>query len=203
MGGLDYALLKELPEKHKLLLLDIFNEMFVSVTYPSDWSKQYLHFTPKSSGKAVRPIALTSCLCKLLETMIKSRLQWWVEHNYLLPDSQSGFRKGRSGQDNLASLLLTIETSFQKDEEPLEAFLDIKSAFDNVNSEILLDELSSIGCPLSLIKFVKFLTYEKRVTSPYNSNVRFIHKGVPQGGVLSALRGRYRSVLQLSLPTDD
>ena len=42
-----------------------------------------------------RPIALTSCVCKVMERMINNRLVWYLERNKLITPTQSGFRKGR------------------------------------------------------------------------------------------------------------
>ena len=39
MDGIDYGLIKNLPIKHYLLLLDIFNEMHATSQYPEDWKK--------------------------------------------------------------------------------------------------------------------------------------------------------------------
>lgn len=146
MDGIDYTCLKKLPPQYKLLLLDVFNEMYTHASYPVQWSEQYLHFIPKAGGKGVRPIALTSCLCKLMETLMKNGLQWWAEKEGLLPNSQSGLRKGRSCHDNLVNLLIHVEANFGRMQETLVAFLDVKSAFDDVNSVILLNKLSEKDC---------------------------------------------------------
>ena len=133
-------------------------------------------------------MSLTSCVCKLFESLVKSRLQWWCEHHNFLPNSQAGFRKGQSCHDNLVNLLLHIEDGFASHRDTIAAFLDVEEAFDNVISEILLDKLASIGCSKKIISFIKFLTYVRRVTAQNTgNNVRLVSKGVPQGGVLSPL----------------
>ena len=66
-------------------------------------------------------------------------------------------------------------------------FLDIRAAFDNVNSDILIKKLADIGCLYQLISFIKFLTYERFVHSGIDNDVRYAYKGVPQEGVLSPL----------------
>ena len=76
--------------------------MYSSDSYPLDWTKSNVLFIKKSYGKNVRPISLTSCVCKLFETILKNKFQWWLEFNNLLPPNQSGFQKGQSTTDNLA-----------------------------------------------------------------------------------------------------
>ena len=114
MDGVDFEILQSLPTKYKLLLLDIFNSMYESSLYPEDWSNTFIHFIPKSDGTNYRPIALTSCICKLFQTIVKNRLQWWAEKNNLIPPSQHGFRKGHSCSDNLATLTLKVDEAFSE-----------------------------------------------------------------------------------------
>lgn len=76
--------------------------------------KAYVHFIPKPNKNYVRPISLTSYVSKLFETMVKNRMNWWVEHENVLPNSQTGFRTGQSRLNNLSNLLLQAEDSFRK-----------------------------------------------------------------------------------------
>lgn len=70
MDGIDYFILTKLSIQYKLLLLDIFNALHSNQSYPPSWKSSYIHFISKSGGKSLRPIALTSCLGKLFETLI-------------------------------------------------------------------------------------------------------------------------------------
>ena len=187
LDGVDYDIIKNLPFNYKLILIDIYNEMFTMGDFPVEWKQSYIHFIKKSDGKSVRPFALSSCYCKLFEALIKNRLQWCLEHNNLLQTRQTGFRKGLSCIDNLTNLTLYIEDGFIKKKNTIAAFLDIQSAFDNVNSDILIDKLSSMQCSTMLIRFVKFLTYEREIYTENSKRARLVYKGVPQGGVLSPL----------------
>ena len=45
----------------------------------------------KSDPSSYRPIALTSCLCKVVECMISGRLVWYLEKNKLITNMQSGW----------------------------------------------------------------------------------------------------------------
>ena len=91
--------------------------------------------------------------------------------------------------DNLINLTLnrTLE-AFSNKKDLFAVFLDVNGAFDNVNVDILLQQLATIGCPLKLIKFIKFLTHERLIFTETNGEqIRIVYKGVPQGGVLSPL----------------
>lgn len=187
LDGIDYYTLKRLPIKYKLLLLDIYNEMYSTSDFPTDWKISYVHFIPKPESKGYRPIALTSALSKLFETLIKNKFQWWIETQNILPNSQSGFRKGQSCHDNLLNLTITVQSALRKNKNMFAAFLDVKGAFDNVNIKILLDKLANIGCPIILVKFISFITMERYVYTDELSEPKLTCRGVPQGGVLSPL----------------
>ena len=110
--------------------------MFTTANYPDDWRKSYIHFISKPDGKSVRPVSLTSCKCKIFESLVKNRLQWWCETHNILPPSQTGFRKGRSCTNNLANLVLQADEMLESHKDLFAVFLDVCGAFDNVNIEL-------------------------------------------------------------------
>ncbi|XP_015111524.1 uncharacterized protein LOC107037477 [Diachasma alloeum] len=186
--GIDYLILKKLPIKYHLILLDIFNRLFAAEQYPEEWIHHFIHFIPKTGGSDVRPIALAPCIAKLFESMIKNRLDWWIEHHEMINNSQTGFRKGVSCHNNLANLCFIINEALAHQQHALAAFLDVKGAFDNVNPQILLDKLAELGCSQKVAKFIQFLTYKRFIqTVNQEDQPRLVYKGVPQGGVLSPL----------------
>ncbi|KAL7299831.1 hypothetical protein TKK_0007571 [Trichogramma kaykai] len=187
MDGIGFDAIKKLPLKYKLLLLDIFNEMYSQAIFPDSWREAFVIFISKASGSGLRPISLTSCFCKLFETLVRNRLQWWAETNIWLPRSQHGFRKGFSCSDNLTGLLLRAEEALSTGREVSTAFLDVEGAFDNVNIDILIDSLSRLGCSSCPLKFIKFITHERIIHTTNNDTTRRSYKGVPQGSVLSPL----------------
>ncbi|XP_033212423.1 uncharacterized protein LOC117170017 [Belonocnema kinseyi] len=144
MDGVDFEIIQCLPLKYKLILLDIYNEMYKTENYPDSWKNTYIHFITKPDGKSVRPIALTSCMCKLFESMLKNRMQWWVEYRNILPNSQPEFRKGQSTTDNLTNFLVYAEEAFANKNSVIAAFLDVTGAFDKVLIDILLQKLANI-----------------------------------------------------------
>lgn len=87
LNGINYNVIKNLSFNLKLILLDIYNEWIIS-RWRIPWRVDIVNFMKKSDGN-VRPITLSSCLCKILEVMVKNRLQWWVEKHLLLPQRVS------------------------------------------------------------------------------------------------------------------
>ena len=84
-----YQLLKHLPTLSVLLLSNIFNEIWISVDFPSDWRNTIIITIPKAGKDPTNPtnycpIALTSCICKTMERMINRRLVWYLESHKLL-----------------------------------------------------------------------------------------------------------------------
>ncbi|OXU18619.1 hypothetical protein TSAR_001807 [Trichomalopsis sarcophagae] len=71
LDGIDFDIVDRLPLKFKLLLLDIYNEMYQKMNFPEDWQNVFVHLINKPDGDSVIPISLTSCLCKLFESLVK------------------------------------------------------------------------------------------------------------------------------------
>ena len=104
-----HPLLKHLPEPAQLLLLSLFNRSWYSHTFPSCWKPTTIipihkPGKPTSSPSSFRPISLTTCISKLFEHLILSRLTFPLESNHLLFTCQAGFRPGRSSLDQILTL---------------------------------------------------------------------------------------------------
>ena len=104
-----------LPESALKLILLLFNEIWNSSIFPSEWYRviQIPILKPDkdpTNPLSYRPISLTPTFSKLMERMVKQRLMWFMERNSILTPLQSGFRKNRSTVDQL----LRLETDIQK-----------------------------------------------------------------------------------------
>jgi len=102
------------------------------------WSKYDIILLPKPKND-FRSIALSSCILKLFEELIKARLERFVELDFLLPGHQYGFQKGRSCDDYITLLLLEIYKGFMNHDSVEVLLLDIKGAYDNVRPNILFN----------------------------------------------------------------
>lgn len=72
----------------------------------------------------------------------------------------------------------------------LVVFLDISSAYDNVNSKILIEKLNEIECPAKIVRYIDIWMkdrFTKLIINEKEEEERVINKGLPQGRVLSPL----------------
>lgn len=192
--GIPYSFLSNLDEKSLEYYLSLVNDVMITGIVPQSWRTQnlILILKPKkdrSDPSSYRPIALASVLVKIAEHLVKIRLEWFLEHHNLLSNSQFGFRKGRSTFDSLCILTTDIKIAFSRNESLVGAFLDIKSAYDNVIISILKTKLNLLNVPILLANFIINLLSERYIKYSVDSNIicRTVWKGLPQGSVLSPI----------------
>lgn len=188
-----YTLLKNLPDTSLVVLLELYNLVWQNQCIPSSWKHSIVIPIRKpgkdpSSVSSYRPIALTSCLCKLLERMVNSRLMWFLEKNCLLSETQSGFRKSRSTAEPLVRLETAIRQTFLLSEYLVAVFLDFEKAYDMLWTQGLLYKLDGLGIRGNMFGFLRsFLlnrTFQVRLHQTV-SRVCTVSNGTPQGSVIS------------------
>lgn len=194
--GLDhihYLMLKHLPPSSLIFLLALFNRVWSEGDFPPSWREALVlpFVKPGKSGSSpseYRPIALTSCLCKLLERMVNFRLMWHLESASLLSSCQFGFRHARSTADPLAYLDTYITSAFARRESVLAVFFDLEKAYDTTWRYHILHQLYSLGIKGNMAVFIEsFLSHRSfrvQVSSSISSSFTQF-EGVPQGSVLS------------------
>lgn len=86
-------MLKNLSTNAIGLLLSILNNLIDSSKVPQSWTSYKVFLNPKyHSNNGLRPISLSSTLCKLVKHIFKNRLDWWIEPNQILPDNLYAFK---------------------------------------------------------------------------------------------------------------
>ena len=190
-----YPLLKHLPEPAQLLLLSFFNMSWFSHTFPSCWKPTSIipiHKPGKStsSPSSFRPTSLTSCIFKLFERLILSRLTFHLESIHLLSTCLDGFCSGRSSLDQILTLSQSIWDHFQKKKPPdrtILASVDFFKAFDSVWHSALFHKLVSLKLPPCYVLWVRsFLSDRRAKVQIGGSRSLFfcIRRGVLQVSVL-------------------
>lgn len=159
------------------------------------------HFLKKASiiailkpGKAndqpqnYRPIALLSCVYKLLERLIHNRISNTILG--VIPIEQAGFRPNRSCTDQILSLTTHIEAGFQRKQKTSVAFIDLSAAYDTVWRQGLICKLiRAIPCQ-KVTKLIDSMLTDRpfHVTMGNLRSVQMkLSNGLPQGSVLAPL----------------
>lgn len=190
-----YEMLKQLPDKSKQLLLTIMNTSWEKGEVPTDWKLATIIPIKKPNKDKLdpasyRPISLTSCICKTMETMVAKRLTSHLENGNHLADSQSGFRKGRSTLDQLTRLETEINYAFMERKVVAAVFLDLEKAFDLMWSTGTIMQLSKFGIDGRMLKWIhNFLANRKIQVRVGNetSDQHTLENGCPQGSVISPI----------------
>jgi len=186
-------MLKHLPQSALLTLLHIINKLWSSESFPSAWQQAVVLPIPKidkdkSDPSSYRPIALTSCLCKVVKRMINGRLVWYLEKNKLITNMQSGFRKHKSTTDNLVWLETFIREAFVQKQHAVAIFFDLEKAYDTTWKHGIMKDLFDVGLcgrlPMFIQGFLQNRQFQVRLGSDM-SNVFKQEMGVPQGSILS------------------
>ena len=195
VDGIPYSFICKSSSYCKQLFLILINYFFVTGRVPESWKTQIIipilkpGKDPKDPG-SYRPIALSSVLAKIMENLIKNRLEWILESKGILPKTQFGFRRGMGTLDSLSIFISEVRIAFSKNESVLGVFLDIASAYDNVQLPLLRQKLLQLSIPVRLVNIIGNLLMSRSITIRHHnilSSSRLVWKGLPQGSVLSPI----------------
>jgi ribonuclease HI len=192
---ISYVMLQHLSKKCLLYLLMLFNLIWNTGIVPCTWKHAIVIPILKIGKKkddptSYRPIALTSCLSKLLERMVSLRLQWYLNKYSILNNFQCGFRKGRCTLDHISRLSDCIMKAFVRHESVLAAFLDFEKAYDMVWHSGLLYKLNKINVKGNIFNYIKHFLYRRTFQVKINSVLSDIFcnaNGTPQGSSISPI----------------
>lgn len=195
LDGIPYIMIKKLSAKGLHTFLKILNNLWLNNDIPHSWKSDCLvpilkPDKPLSNPDSYRPIALTSCVGKIFEQLIKQRLEFYIEQNNILPANQFGFRRGTSARESICQLQLDIQNSLNNKDCLMSVFFDVAGAFNSVNIDVLCSELLLIGIPNKIVHWVHEFLTERKVYVRHNNKLhgpRFASVGVCQGGILSPL----------------
>ncbi|KAK6762557.1 hypothetical protein RB195_023326 [Necator americanus] len=181
--------LKNLPPVLINTLARIFTRYLSECKVPKQWktSKTVLLYKkgdPHDIGN-YRPICLLSVIYKLFTRVILNRIEKVLDEGQ--PCEQAGFRKGFSTIDHIHTVSRLIEVSREYKMPLCLTFIDLKKAFDSVETEAVVEALDNQGVPTQYIKVLREL-YSNFTTgiSPFYKNIIIdVKRGVRQGDTIS------------------
>ena len=140
-------------KKKKQTKLQLFDGGWRTGTVPQVWREAIMiailkRGKDKSKAESYRPISLTSCVGKLMERLINTRLMWHLENKKHITPEQAAFTQDRSTEDQITYIAQAIEDAFQDKKHTLAVWIDLEKAFDKVWEEGLKMKLRQANVPM-------------------------------------------------------
>ena len=190
-------LLKECADVVAPFITDLFNLSMSSGVVPGTFKTAIVTPIPKKTGldesdpRNYRPISNLATLGKLFERVVAGQLTSYLNLNKLFPELQSAYRQHRSTESALVKVVNDIILAIDSGDIALLSLLDLSSAFDTVDHDILLERLKlSFGVQSTPLSWIKSYLSERSYTVSFcgaMSQVDTVYCGVPQGSVLGPL----------------
>ncbi|PAA62320.1 hypothetical protein BOX15_Mlig029675g1 [Macrostomum lignano] len=176
-------------------LLSLFNWSFQHAAVAQSWRTAIIIPLLKAGKSArdiaaFRPISLTSCIVKLLERILVTRLHHLAERHGWISSNQAGFRANYSCEDQLLRVTQDISDgmNLKPSERTIIALLDFCKAFDKVWRERLITVMARKRVPLVFIKwtaaFLRHRIARVQLHGARSSPV-IMRQGLPQGSVIA------------------
>ena len=191
------AFIKAFGHNAKCALLALYSDSWNHAAVPQGCrSATIIHLLKARKDPAsiasYRPISLTSCLAKVLERMIASRLVYLIETRGILSNNQCGGRKKRCCEDLIIRLTQAIHDAFQyrKPGKAVMALFDYSKALDRVWRQKLSLTLVDKAIPSKYIHWIAACLNNRQARCLYGaalSRTKKLQQGVPQGSVLAPL----------------
>ena len=160
-------------------LFHTFNLSWTSHSFSSIWKTSsiiLIHkmLKPLDSPVSFRPISLTSCISKLFERIILSRLLFFLESNSILSPRQSGSRPRRFTLDQILYLSQSISDGFNKPRPSSRTILstiDFFNALDSVwHPALFHSPFPSAGLPPCFARWTQSFLSDRRACVVYQNH---------------------------------
>nr|CAH7715602.1 unnamed protein product [Callosobruchus chinensis] len=176
------------------IITHLINTCIELSAFPDSWKISHIRPIPKNSNpceyKDLRPISILPTLSKVFEKILESQIRKYLDSHNILPQHQSGFRKGYSCATALLKITDDIMEATDRNELTALALLDYSKAFDTLSHELLLAILGYIGFSKESVQLVRsYLTNRKQFVKINDilSDSKTVTSGVPQGSILGPL----------------
>lgn len=194
-NGFSNKIIKKLSAHLASPLCIVLNNCINNSYFPDIWKLSRYIAVPKKGDRSnpenYRPIALIPILSKILEKILKNKIDKFCSDKEIIPPNQFGFEKGLSTHHPL--IKLTAEAAFAAENHLYTAcaFLDVQKAFDAVWIEGLVHKMyETFKFPTQMCKIILSYLLNRRFFVNVGDEKSLSHKiatGVPQGSILGPL----------------
>lgn len=149
--GITNQAIKNGPDVLATALAGLLNVCIEAGCYPSCWKQAktgILNKTGKpdyTNASAYLPIALISCLRKVLEATLATTMKHFSKTQGILREGHYGGRAQRSTTDALLHLAISTKNQWAKGNTVGTLFVDVKAVFPTVNPTRLCYTLNQMG----------------------------------------------------------
>ena len=137
-----------------------------------------------------RPISLLPSISKIFEKIILEQITTYLDSNNLIHKHQYGFRKNHSTEYAALHIVNYLNYELDRNRTPTNVYLDLSKAFDTLSHNILIRKLKHYGVCDSTLNLMKSYLEDRKQFVQFDkciSEMKAIHKGVPQGSILGPL----------------
>lgn len=139
-----------------------------------------------SIPSSYRPINLLNTTGKILEHILKTRVNNFLTANQILPTEQFGFINNTCTNLQISRAISHIQLKRNLGKASGLLTIDLEKAFDKVEHNILFTKLFNINLPLSIVKLIDNYLLDrsfKVLAEDELSTTKTIKSGVPQGSI--------------------
>ena len=194
IDGITAVILKKVKEPISIVLQRMFQISLSLGQLPKQWKQSIVIPVHKSGNPSdfrnYRPVALTSVVCKMMETFVDKCIVAHVESYGLLSPKQHGFTPKRSCVTQVLNITHDWFSSLDVTPTPLidAIFLDFSKAFDRMPHDLLLNKLAKkYNIQSNVWEWVSSFVCGREQTVQFRgsrSDWSIVTSGIPQGSVL-------------------
>lgn len=190
---IEYRHLKAIDPKCEILAL-IFSHCINQQDVPNEWKNAITVLIHKKNSTEdpsnFRPIALMSCIYKLLTGVLAKRLSRWSIENEILSPEQKSARPTEGCYEHSFLLQSLVGDARRNQKNIFLAWLDLRNAFGSIPHTDLSTTLTHIGAPKELVQMVTNIytnsSTQIRAGSDLTNSIPLL-AGVKQGCPMSAI----------------
>ena len=139
--------------------LKLFNIILSSGKYPKEWKTGFIRPIHKNDSphdpSNYRGITITSCLSKVFNSILNTRLQNYLDSNNIINKVQIGFQPKARTSDHMFVLRTLIQKYTNNKSKLYVCFINFSKAFDTVLHSALLYRLRQIDIKGPFYRVIK------------------------------------------------